>query len=240
MKSIRLHKMVPVKLLFVNNDSRMLEQKDYEIEFSIHTEGNKNESAGAVSQNKGFQKVVYMLNEIINESIVYTPDQISLMEKYFCDYDNNFVVLPLISETMLIECLHSKFNVITDESTYVDYISLRDKSTNLGYSYVNDSEEEEYDLPVDNTWIGEFPFWDLPWWQRYDSTTFDNTGKDAEEQRVVKEDREVKEVDRLTTLVFEEIDKSVESALGDKPVREIVDLEEIRKAKKSKWKPTLV
>ena len=77
-------------------------------------------------------------------------------------------------------------------------------------------------------------------WQRYDSTTFDNTGKDAEEQRVVKEDREVKEVDRLTTLVFEEIDKSVESALGDKPVGEIVDLEEIRKAKKSKWKPTLV
>ena len=47
----------------------------------------------------------------------------------------------------------------------------------------------------------------------------------------------VKEVDRLTTLVFEEIDKSVESALGDKPVGEIVDLEEIRKAKKSKWKP---
>ena len=162
------------------------------------------------------------------------------MEKYFCDYDNNFVVLPLISETMLIECLPRKVIVITDESTYVDYISLRDKSTNLGYSYVNDSEEEEYDLPVDNTWIGEFPFWDLPWWQRYDSTTFDNTGKDAEEQRVVKEDREVKEVDRLTTLVFEEIDKSVESALGDKPVGEIVDLEEIRKAKKSKWKPTLV
>tara|TARA_A100001388_G_scaffold239998_1_gene195555 strand:- start:2534 stop:3256 length:723 start_codon:yes stop_codon:yes gene_type:complete len=240
MKSIRLHKMIPVKLLFVNNEARMLEQRDYEVEFSIHTEGEKGQTSGAVSQNKGFQKICYMLNEIINESIVYTPEQIELMEKYFCDYDNNFVVLPMISETMLIECLHSKFNVITDENTYVDFIGLKDKATNLGYSYINDSEEEDYDLPVDNSWIGEFPFWELPWWQRYDSTTFDNTGKDSEEQKIVIKDREDKQVDRLTTLVFEEIDKNVEQTLGDRKSGEIVDLEEIRKLKKSKWKPTLV
>ena len=90
MKSIRLHKMIPVKLLFVNNEARMLEQRDYEVEFSIHTEGEKGQTSGAVSQNKGFQKICYMLNEIINESIVYTPEQIELMEKYFCDYSSSW------------------------------------------------------------------------------------------------------------------------------------------------------
>ena len=95
-------------------------------------------------------------------------------------------------------------------------------------------------MPVDNSWIGEFPFWELPWWQRYDSTTFDNTGKDSEEQKIVIKDREDKQVDRLTTLVFEEIDKNVEQTLGDRKSGEIVDLEEIRKLKKPKWKPTLV
>ena len=240
MKSLRLHKMIPIKLLFVNPEARMLEQKDYEVEFSIHTEGPiKDATSGAISQNKGFQKVVYMLKDIIDESIVYAPDQIQLMERYFADYDNNFVVIPFISETMLIECLHSKFNRITDQNTYVDFISLKDKANNLGYTYLND-EEDDYDLPVDNFWIGEFPFWETPWWKRYDSTTFDNTGKNAEEQKVVREDREDKQVDRLTTLIFDEIDQNIESALGEQKSGEIVDLEEIRKTRKPKWKPTLV
>ena len=240
MKSLRLHKMVPVKLLFVNTEARMLEQKDYEIEFSIHTEGVAGMSEGAVSQNKGFQKITYMLNDIINESIVYAPEQTHLMEKYFADYDNNFFVIPIISETMLIECLHCKFNTIVDENTYVDFISLKDKASNLGYTYLND-EHGDYDLPVDNTWIGEFPFWDRPWWERYDSTTFDNSGKDEIEQEVVKQDREDKQVDRLTTMVFDEIDKSIEASLGEPKSGEIVDLEELRKKKvKAKWKPTLV
>lgn len=240
MKSLRLHKMVPIKLLLVNPESRYLEQKDYEIEFSIHTEGVEGDSQGAISQNKGFQKISYMLEDIINNSIVYTPEQIHLMEKYFADYDNNFFVIPLIRETMIIECLHCKFNTLVDEHTYIDFISLKDKTFNLGYTYLND-EHGDYDLPVDNSWIGEFPFWDKPWWERYDSTTFDNTGKDSIEQEIVIKDRKEKQVDSLTTMVFDEIDKNIERSLGEPKSGEIVDLEEIRKIKaKAKWKPTLV
>jgi hypothetical protein len=239
MKSLRLHKTVTIKLLFVNTEARMLEQKDYEIDFSIHTEGVQGSTAGAVSQNKGFQKIVYLLTDIINESIVYAPDQIPLMEKYFADYDNNFLVLPMISETMLIECLHSKFNALLDENTYTDFIGLKDNFAGLGYSYLND-EVNDYDLPVDNTWVGEFPFWDKPWWERYDSTTFDNTGKDEIEQQVVMEDRQEKGVNKLITMVFDEIDENVEKMLGDPKSGEVIDIQDIIKRREAKWKPTLV
>lgn len=239
MKSLRLHKTVPIKLLFVNPEARMLEQKDYEIDFSIHTEGVEGATAGAVSQNKGFQKIVYLLTDIINESIVYAPEQIPLMEKYFADYDNNFLVLPMISETMLIECLHSKFNALLDENTYTDFIGLKDNFAGLGYSYLND-ETNDYDLPVDNSWVGEFPFWDRPWWERYDSTTFDNTGKDEIEQQVVMEDRQEKGVNKLITMVFDEIDENVEKMLGDPKSGEVIDIQDIIKRREAKWKPTLV
>jgi hypothetical protein len=239
MKSLRLHKTVTIKLLFVNTEARMLEQKDYEIDFSIHTEGFQGSTAGAVSQNKGFQKIVYLLTDIINESIVYAPDQIPLMEKYFADYDNNFLVLPMISETMLIECLHSKFNALLDENTYTDFIGLKDNFAGLGYSYLND-EVNDYDLPVDNTWVGEFPFWDKPWWERYDSTTFDNTGKDEIEQQAVMEDRQEKGVNKLITMVFDEIDENVEKMLGDPKSGEVIDIQDIIKRREAKWKPTLV
>lgn len=239
MKSLRLHKTVTIKLLFVNTEARMLEQKDYEIDFSIHTEGVQGSTAGAVSQNKGFQKIVYLLTDIINESIVYAPEQIPLMEKYFADYDNNFLVLPIISETMLIECLHSKFNTLLDEHTYTDFIGLKDNFAGLGYSYLND-ESNDYDLPVDNTWVGEFPFWDKPWWERYDSTTFDNTGKDEIEQQVVMEDRQEKGVNKLITMVFDEIDENVEKMLGDPKSGEVIDIQDIIKRREAKWKPTLV
>jgi len=239
MKSLRLHKMVSIKLLFVNPEARMLEQKDYEIEFSIHTEGVEGATQGAISQNKGFQKIVYLLTDIINESIVYAPEQIPLMEKYFAEYDNNFFVLPIISETMLIETLHSKFNSVVDDNTFVDFISLKDKSAQLGYTYLNDGPGD-YDLPVDNTWIGDFPFWDRPWWERYDSTTFDNSGKDKEEQQTVIESRAEQGVDRLTTMVFDEIDKNIEDMLGEPKSGEVIDIQDIIKRREAKWKPTLV
>jgi hypothetical protein len=239
MKSLRLHKTVPIKLLFVNADARMLEQKDYEVDFSIHTEGVEGFTAGTVSQNKGFQKIIYLLTDIINESIVYAPDQILLMEKYFADYDNNFLVLPMISETMLIECLHSKFNALLDEHTYTDFVGLKDNFANIGYSYMND-DPNDYDLPVDNTWVGEFPFWDRPWWERYDSTTFDNTGIDEVEQQVVMEDRQEKGVNKLITMVFDEIDDNVEKMLGDPKSGEVIDIQDIIKRRETKWKPTLV
>jgi|TARA_R110001592_G_scaffold3160_3_gene17799 hypothetical protein len=239
MKSLRLHKTVPIKLLFVNPDARMLEQKDYEVDFSIHTEGVQGSTAGAVSQNKGFQKIVYLLTEVINESIVYAPDEIPLMEKYFADYDNNFLVLPMVSETMLIECLHSKFNALLDEHTYTDFIGLKDNFAGLGYSYIND-EVTDYDLPVDNSWVGEFPFWDQPWWKRYDSTTFDNTGKDESEQQVVMSERQEQGVNKLITMVFDEIDENVEKMLGDPKSGEVIDIQDIIKRREAKWKPTLV
>ena len=75
---------------------------------------------------------------------------------------------------------------VSKKAEIEDFISLKDKSAQLGYTYLND-EPGDYDLPVDNTWIGAFPFWDRPWWERYDSTTFDNTGKDKEEQLAVIE-----------------------------------------------------
>ena len=66
-----------------------------------------------------------VFEDIINNSIVYTPEQIELMEKYFADYDNNFFVIPMIRETMILECLHCKFNTLVDEHTYIDFISLK-------------------------------------------------------------------------------------------------------------------
>jgi hypothetical protein len=231
-----------VELLYVDNDKRILDQKKYEIEYTLYTEGTvKGEQSlsGAISQNKAFQKINYLMESIIHKSIVYTPTQIPLMEKFFSDYDNNFLVLPDLSEATLLESLHSKLNALAGETTFVDFINMKDSSQNIGYSYIND--DMDYDLPADNYWIGEFPFWQTPWWHRYDSTTFDNTGKDASEQQLVRDQRAENEIDTLTTLVFNEIDSEVESQLADKPEGQVVDLEDFKKIRQDrKWKPTLV
>jgi len=235
-----------VELLYVDNDKRILDQKKYEIEYTLYTDGvegartqGERTMSGAIAQNKAFQKINYLIESIINKSIVYTPSQIPLMEKFFADYDNNFLVLPDLSESTLLESLHSKLNTLAGETTFVDFINMKDRSQNIGYSYIND--EMVHDLPEDNYWVGKFPFWKTPWWLRYDSTTFDNTGKTKEEQQLVREQRVENGIDSLTTLVFTEIDEEVESQLKNEPEGQVVDLEAFKKINKDrKWKPTLV
>ena len=72
-----------VELLYVDNDKRILDQKKYEIEYTLYTDGvegartqGERTMSGAIAQNKAFQKINYLIESIINKSIVYTPSQI--------------------------------------------------------------------------------------------------------------------------------------------------------------------
>lgn len=184
MNIMQISKMIPVHMLWVfdNDDKKQVKAQTYQIEYSLRTEVSPNETQkqAFLQQNISFSVINSFLYDQLHQSIIYDMDSKALVERSFASHDNNFMILPDMSDACLAMALHCKLNTICHENSFVESISIKDKVDNIAYSLFAD--DNEYDqLPTINEWLGELSFWDSPWWRRKDFSTFDNVAASKDE-----------------------------------------------------------
>lgn len=242
MKLARLKHEKLVEFILIDSASKQVQPKQYKLNYSLYTEHPESPEQGALSQNKAFQKISYFIEDIISNSICYTLDDKHLVDRFFADYNNNFLTLPTPSELSLVETLHCKFNTLCGEYTYVDSVEIIDTYSNLSVFYLTD--DEDYSLPEQKDFAGDLAFFEKPWWNRYDTTTFDNYAETAELLTEWHENIKTEEFDRMTVCILHEIDDEIEAMLSSdaKEQGEVISLEELKEKfkEKEKWKPRLV
>ena len=94
MKIVRLKQEKLVDLTVINSDSLYIGSKQYKLSFSIYSSHPTDPKVAAIEQNKAFQKIMYMIEDILGGSIVYDFKNRKLVDKFFADYENNFITLP--------------------------------------------------------------------------------------------------------------------------------------------------
>jgi len=245
MKHIRLKKSCDITLILISSDYKFIEPKNYTVTYSLFTqvESESESEAGAKAQNKAYQKINYLLEDVINYSVAYDFGIKDHIDKFFADWENNFLTLPVVSEVCFLETLHSKLNVIAGETTFVDSIELTDTKTKTKVLYIDDEVPAEYNLPEQKDFAGDKAFFETPWWTRYDTTTFDNYAEDEESLKEWHENIKTEEFDRMTVIVLEDIDSEIDTQFDSSDKKgELIELEEFKAEikKREKWKPRLV
>ncbi len=242
MKNLRLHQTHKIRMIVMDSVNKYIDIKNYDVTYTMFSVPVPDDpDMSSRNQNKAFLKVNYFVKSILDGSIVYTPDDLHDVNEVFLNYDNNYVVLPDTTDTTLLEALHSKMNVLCGDHTYIDDLSLTDTDVGVGYNMTADSEEITYGLPEQSDWLPEFSFWPVPWWERYDITTFDNYSE-TEQDVETFQNTDV----YLNTLThdLDQIDQQVDDLFNQMMGKtgEVIELDQIRAQQETKkvWKPTLV
>lgn len=234
MKAVTLNKKVPLNLIISTNNN--IELYNCFLTFSLVTEtDNKSEDAlrkAQIDQNISFSKVVTFLENILNNSIVI--DREDKFINTWSSLDNNIMVLPDVSDTMLIACLHAKLNSLICENSCIDTVQLFDITENMTFDYFNDGDPYS-ELPLDEEWCPELSFWETPWWFRDDVVTFDKIAEDSTSYSKWIDSNERAEIIGLSTEIFNEIEKQFTQEITNIGLGEIIEVDFSKK-----FKPTLV
>lgn len=220
--------------------SKFIDIKNYELSysmFSLPINGN-DILATAKSQNKAFMKVNFFVKSVLDYSIAYTVDDAIRMKQVFGEADNNFITLPDFAETTLLEAIHSKLSMLCGDATFIDQISLKDLETEVGYDLIPEPKPE-YNLPDIDEWVSEYSFYAIPWWMRYDLSTYDDEAaddKDLEKFRAALAANAVNELSIIDGEVNSLFSENGEALPVEKA--ELIDLAEVKK--KGKWEPKIV
>ena len=184
MNIMQITKNIPVHMTWVyeQEDKKQVKACTYDIEYSLRTEVQEGQTQkqAFLQQNISFSTINAFLYDQLHHSLIYDMDSKATVERAFASHDNNFLLLPDMSDACLAMTLHCKMNVICHENSFVESISIKDKIDGIAYSMFAD--DNEYDqLPNISQWLGELSFWESPWWRRKDFSTFDNVAASKEE-----------------------------------------------------------
>lgn len=243
MRILSLEKSSNIKLIVLENNRFVI--RHYEVSFSMLTrasEDQKEMDELFIEQNVSFAKVMCFVEALLNDSILITAESLPHYEKTLCEFSNNYVLVPDITDNTLISVLMSKFNAIVGDNTEVNAVTLYDLDDQLKYRLEIFEDDEESDIVDIKEWLGEFALSDMPWWKRGDVSTWDGVAKNQEEYDAVKSNVS----DDDTESVFDEIEDSIrtlyKSVQQDNPgaEAEVIEVDFQNETKKKKWKPKLV
>lgn len=84
----------------------------------------------------------------------------------------NFMMFPseLVTDDMLAQLLSKKLNSLGGNVISVNSVEVTSPDSFLSYIYTG---EADFDLPEMEDWVGEFSYYDTPWWFRDDASAFD-------------------------------------------------------------------
>ncbi len=233
---------------FDSEDKKQVKAICYEIEFSLRTEASKanNDKQAYLHQNISYQTINSFIFDQLHQTIIYDLNSKKACERAFASHDNNFMILPELSEACLVTALHSKLNAICHENSFVEYIKLAEKTENLCYDFFTDDGEYE-SLPSIEEWLGELSFWDKPWWERRDFSKFDNVAENKEELDVFLNDDANKGIIERMQSPIAEIEGQVIADIYKKEIKDIMDTKAQEKGellevdfKNKTFKPKLV
>ncbi len=242
MNLMSINKKINVKLIWMDKEIGYVKPMDYIVQYSLRTElqDNMTHEEGFIQQNIAFQTVNDFLYSQMFQSIVYDKESKPDVENSFSSYNNNFCILPTLSEATFLSCIHSKLNHIIPDSSTIEQVELIDETDGVSYTYFSD-DMDYYTLPSMKEWLGDLSFWEQPWWQRKDFSTFDNYATDQKEYDNFKKMTDVNELAEKMKLPILEIEQEVRSALdgsdNDKTTGHLI---EVDFKKGAKFKPKLV
>lgn len=218
MKRFTLEKTMPLRLIFVDSDNHLIDARPFKIKYNLITtvaEGEHDISA-QLNQNISLAKINFFIDHYLNNNIALDSDDRTSVFPLFSEYENNYLVLPDLTESTLMEAIHCKLNSLCKPGSRVEHIQLFDELTDVNYTFYI-TEDEEYQLPDITEWLGELSFWNEPWWQRDDVSTYDNTAANAEELEKWRENLESNgsEMVSVAHRVFAEIEEAVESSFRE-------------------------
>lgn len=247
MRKLSLEKSCPVRLILLDKDvSRSIQILDLNISYSMYTnmvtQDDEGDLQAQMEQNTSYCKINMFLDSICNNAMVIDrADQVDL-DTTVNNFDNTLIVLPMLNESTLLACLHSKLNSISGDNTYIDVLKFQDTTEGVTYTYdTSDDEEVSYpELPdTQAEWLGEFPYWDTSWWKRNDISTYDRGAECEEEINEWIKTKTEKNIDQLNRETFEEIEMGIAEAFGketsEQPVKkgELVEIDFSKKKAKS-------
>lgn len=253
MRSFNLEKTVKLKLMMFDNDINKVEVKTYELNFTLSTDATDIEDLfqAQVDQNVSFSKILYFLENVVDESFIFKKDIMDAMNKYVATtFENNLILMPSLEENILVLALHSKMNAIAIQSR-IERIQLKDLDLQLSYDYYSDEFDDVAPaLPSMDDWMGELSFWQEPWWNRPDASTYDNCAESPEELTAIK--KKIEEGDESTenihTQAFEVLEAEIRSLFKrardakegkDAEEAEVIEIDFAEK-KQKKWVPKIV
>lgn len=154
----------------------------YDLKYTLRTEvlDSLTKEQLMEQQNVSYMMVSFFINEYIHNSCIYSITDKRLVDTFMPEFDNPLIVLPQLSETILLTTIHAKLNSLITDCSIVENLELVDIADDLSYNYFNDTHEYP-DLPAVKDWLGDFSFWSVPWYFRKDFSTFDNFALDQEE-----------------------------------------------------------
>lgn len=249
MRQVTLSKTLPMRVLMLDTDQNAIQTTEYRLTYSMTTKVDSDavdpHQEASKAQNKSYAKVNMFIEQVLDHSFIAelgNPD-IKHLEKY----NNNFIVVPDLSETTFLAALHCKLNHIVDVNTFVDTITLKDIDQQITYTYnVIDFEDDCWiELPSHDEWLPQFSHWEQSWWFRYDVSTADAMASNEEEWKAVLELKAEVDVDALNRESLDYVDETFNKMFDESVERDgqIVDLEDFKIAKEQKkkgWTPKLV
>ena len=184
MNILAVRKTIPWRATWVldSDDVKQVKAISYDVEYTIRTEmlDAMEYQDAYVEQNISYSTINSFIYDQLHQTIIYDLEGKNNIERAFASHNNNFMILPEMSDACLVTALHSKFNALCTEHSFVEAVNISDKVDGLAYSFFSD--DNDYDtLPSMENWLGELSFWQTPWWERRDFSTFDNIAQSKEE-----------------------------------------------------------
>lgn len=242
MKSLSLEKSSRIKLIMLENKRFVVRQ--YEVSFSMltHVTGTDIDLAELqIEQNVSFGKALCFIDAVLNDSILITHEHLSDYERTLCEFSNNYILLPDVSDTTLIDAIQRKLSAIAGKLTDVTSVTLIDLDDQLKYRLdVFDEDDDESDLPALSEWLGDLAINSVPWWDRPDETTWDGVAKDQAELESLR-NLDTESGTSMFDDVEENIRKIYKAALnGEDSSGELIEVDFANQDKKKKWTPTII
>lgn len=245
MSNVNLEKTLDVNLMIFDDLSQKIEIMQCTILFTMMTlspDGSPESiSEARINHSVNFAKCLTFLELMLDHSILLSADADNDLLSVLAPYNNNLISLPEANESSLLAALHCKLNTICGEHTHVNLVKLTDTVQGLSYSYYQEEKDVYPELPSSQSeWLGEFPYWDTPWWFRNDITTLDRSAESQEEFDAWMEARADTDMDTANFALFEEIENTVRAAAEGNLSTSPGELIEVDFEQKKPWKPTVV
>ena len=216
MRRFTLEKILPLRLIFVDNDNHILDARTFKLKYNLITtvEENEHEVTAQMGQNVSLSKINFFIEHFLNNSLAIDAEHRGSIFPMFSDYENNYLVLPDMTESTLMETIHSKLNALCKLGTRVDLVGLYDSLNEVNYTFFF-TEDEEYQLPEQSEWLGELSYWPDPWWHRDDPSTYDHTAANTEELKLWHEKMAESCYEQKANRAFQEIEQAVQDSFRD-------------------------
>lgn len=240
MRSFTVEKTVPISLVLLRGQS--LSAFHYELGFTILTNAtstsDKDIEDAHLYQNINFSKILVFIEGALHQSVVFDQSAADFIFGAFAQLDNNLMVLPQVTEEVMLAAIHCKLNSIVSHGTYIDKVSLRNIDTDLTYQYILYDNEPYLELPSKSEWLTKLSYWPDCWWNRPDTNTMDRNAADQQELDEWQELKETHNLDELYMAPFNEVESQYIDAVSKKD-GEVIDVD-FSSENSKKWSPVVV